>query len=237
MPHESDVLSQIRSSYEHHPGFRHWFWDWFAEADLDQELVNEFALAYYQHVLRFRLYVAGALTIAPSESLQVAFAEILADEYGVHLANHPPADSHPEMFRSFMRSLGLSESEWEARTPLNGIAHFFDVHFALFRGGLVSEGLGAVIFGMESTTPHRHGRVLQGLENYQAAHPDTTIDATFFSSHVSIDEHHSDLLYRNAMPWMLRDPEGFARGARYSFDAREVFLDDLGCALGARKPS
>lgn len=229
---QTDLLDEIRESYEDHPGFRHWFWDWIARADLDEDAMQKFALFYYEHVLRFRLYVAGALTVAPSEQLQIAFAEILADEYGVHLAGHPAADSHPEMFRKFMASIGLTEADWSDGQPIRGIQYFFDAHFAMFRGGLVSEGVGAVVFGMESTTPYRHGKVLEAIAKYQDRFG-TNVDATFFSSHVSIDEHHSQLLYDAALPFMQTDPAGFARGARYSFDAREVFLDDLGANLGA----
>lgn len=228
------LLDTIRATYEAHPGYQHWFWDWFAAAELDATGMRSFALLYYEHVLRFRLYVAGALTVAPSEELQVAFAEILADEYGVHLAGHDAADSHPEMFRKFMLSLGLTEADWSCGTAIPGVKHFFDAHFAIFRGALVSESLGAVIFGMESTTPYRHGKVLEGLARYQERIGDD-VDATFFSSHVSIDEHHSSMLYKAAMPFLEKDPKGIARGARYSFDAREVFLDDLGHQLGARR--
>jgi pyrroloquinoline-quinone synthase len=230
---QAALLDDIRATYADHPGYRHWFWDWFANADLDSSLIKRFALMYYEHVLRFRLYVAGALTVAPSEDLQIAFSEILADEYGVHLAGHPAADSHPEMFRKFMASLGLTPADWSGGEPIPGIKYFFDAHFALFRGELVSESIGAVSFGMESTTPYRHGKVLEGLTRYQERSGES-LDTTFFSSHVSIDEHHSAMLYDAAMAFFTADPKGIARGARYSFDAREVFLDDLGSRLGAR---
>lgn len=223
---QHQLLSQIRSSYDDHPGFRHEFWDWFAQADLELGDLRRFALAYYQHVLRFRLYVAGALTVAPREALQVALSEILADEYGVHIAGRPASDSHPEMFRKFMRSLGLSEADWEGSTPLPGIQRFFDMHFALFRGALVSESIGAVAFGMESTTPYRHGRVVDALGKYEEKH-DTKLDDTFFASHIEVDEHHSDILFETAAPIFASDREGVERGARLSFDARKIFLDDL----------
>lgn len=226
MTQEQQVLSQIRASYDDHPGFRHEFWDWFAEADLGHEDFRRFALAYYQHVLRFRLYVAGALTVAPSEPLQVALSEILADEYGVHISGRPAADSHPEMFRNFMRSLGLTEEDWEGNTPLYGIQRFFDMHFALFRGALVGESIGAVAFGMESTTPYRHGRVVDAIRRYEAK-TGTKLDDTFFASHIEVDEHHSNILFETAAPIFIEDQDSVERGARLSFDARQIFLDDL----------
>jgi pyrroloquinoline-quinone synthase len=227
-----DLIQEIQSTYVDHPGYRHTFWEWFASSDLTIESLREFALLYYEHVRRFRLYIAGAITVAPTECLQTVLSEILADEYGVPIVGHPPADSHPEMFRAFMRSIGLTESDWEGNDPLPGIRYFKAMHFALFHGGLTPEAIGAVAFGMESSTPHRHGMVLKGLDRF-TARTDIPVDSTFFASHVSIDEVHSAELFSAAMPLFQSDPDGAARGARYSFDARAVFLDDLQARLAS----
>jgi pyrroloquinoline-quinone synthase len=179
-----------------------------------------------ERVRRFRLYVAGALTIAPSEELQTVLAENLADEYGIPLAGQPPQDSHPEMFRRFMRSMGLDETVWDAYEPIEGIKRFQQIHFAMFRGGLVSEMLGAVVFGMESTTPYRHGMVLKGVGKY-CERTGETFDTTYFEAHVTGDEEHTVELLEAAEPFIEADPEGIMRGARLSFDARKLFLDSL----------
>ena len=46
-----------------------------------------------------------------------------------------------------MRSLGLTEDDWEAvssgKNLLEGVRHFKDVHYSLFRGGLSEETVGA----------------------------------------------------------------------------------------------
>lgn len=220
------IIGEIRSSYAEHPGFQHEFWRWFAQGSFGATALRRFALAYYQHVRRFRLYIAGALTIAPSEELQAVLAENLADEYGVHLAGQAATDSHPEMFRRFMRSLGLEESDWADRESIEGLRRFQAIHFAMFQGDLVPETLGAVVFGMESSTPFRHGMVLQGLENFQQ-HSALAVDAGFFECHVVGDEGHSAELIDAALPFIEADPEGVMRGARLSFDARKLFLDDL----------
>jgi pyrroloquinoline-quinone synthase len=231
----SGTIERIRESYADHPGYQHRFWQWFAQGAFDEAGLRRFALAYYQHVRRFRLYVAGALTIAPSEELQAVLAENLADEYGVPLAGRPAAESHPEMFRRFMRSLGLTETDWEGDEPIEGIRRFQEVHFALFRGGLVSETIGAVVFGMESSTPYRHGMVLRGLDAF-GRRTGRVVDAVFFESHVTGDETHSEELIEVAGPFVEADPDGVMRGARLSFDARRLFLDDLGRQVGAPVP-
>jgi pyrroloquinoline-quinone synthase len=227
---EPDVVKEICASYADHPGFRHEFWTWFAEGGFDIVALRRFALAYYQHVRHFRLHIAGALTIAPSEELQTVLAENLADEYGIPLAERPVADSHPEMFRKFMYSLGLTAADWDNAQPITGIRRFHEIHFALFRGGLVSETLGAVVFGMESSTPYRHSMVIDGINRF-CKHSGIVVDAAFFETHVSGDEEHGAALMSSALPFIEADPDGVMRGVHLSFDARKVFLDDLACEI------
>ena len=109
------------------------------------------ALHYYEHVRVFRLYLAGAMTVVPVEGLQVILSEVIADEFGVRLYGEPDVDGHPELFRRFMRSLGLTESDWEpvstGKNLLEGVAHYKRVHYGLFRADLVEETVGAIIFG------------------------------------------------------------------------------------------
>lgn len=233
MGSDERIVDIIRSSYSDHPGYQHRFWQWFSTGCFDDTLLRGFARIYYQHVRIFRLYIAGAITIAPSEHLQAVLAANLADEYGLASPNGG-ADGHPEMFRRFMRSLGLSESDWQHDRPIDGLQRFQAIHFALFRGGLVPETIGAVVFGMESTTPYRHAKVLEGIERFRRnTQSQRDIDATFFRTHVTGDESHSKQLLEAAMPFIESDPGGVQRGARLSYDAREIFLDDLAAELRA----
>lgn len=222
----SEVVKAVEAEYWDHPGFRHEIWDWFAHHELSLEDLQLFAELYYPHVQRFRHYLAGALTVAPSEELQTALAEIMADEYGIHLAGHEPEKSHPELFRDFMRSLGITEQEWDSFEPIEGIRRFRAMHFALFTEATQVEAIGAVVFGMENSTPHRHSHVVQGIKRY-SERSGAVVDDTFFAAHVEIDEHHSELLFRTAMPILLSDTDAIVRGAKWSFDARKVMLDDI----------
>lgn len=46
------------------------------------EQLCAFALHYYQHVRRTRLYAAAVLSWTPVEEIQAALASVLWDEYG-----------------------------------------------------------------------------------------------------------------------------------------------------------
>merc|ERR1712216_999904 len=87
---------------------------------------------------------------------------------------------------------------------LDGIAHYKRVHFGLFRGDLPEETVGAIIFGMERTTPHRHGKVLEGLKKF-SERTGHQVDWQFFSEHCEVDEYHNTALIAAIEPW-FSDP-------------------------------
>lgn len=238
----SQVVKSIEERYYDHSGFRHYFWDFMEQGAYDLDFLRKYALHYYEHVRVFRLYLAGAMTAVPVEDFQVILSEIIADEFGVRLYGEPDVDGHPELFRRFMRSLGLTEDDWEAvstgKNMIEGIAHYKKVHYGLFNAGLSEEIVGAIIFGMERTTPHRHSRVLEGLKKF-SARTGHKIDWQFFSEHVGVDDYHNTALLVPLQSW-FHDPvkvERMVQGATASFDARKGFLDDLAKVMGVKKPS
>ena len=253
-PRVKEVVSELETVYDSHPGFRHFFWSYMKRGEYDLAFLRKYALHYYEHVRVFRLYLAGAMTVVPVEGLQVKvgccwsceytrrevgstpwvgwdgerkepkqrseieqesrrgcfreilchtqpthppttpppqLAEIMADEFGVRLWNEPDVDGHPKLFRRFMRSLGLTEEDWErvstGKNLLPGIDHYRRVHYSMFQGNLPEEIVGAIIFGMERTTPHRHSSVLDGIKTF-SERTGHAVDAQFFSEHVAVDD-------------------------------------------------
>jgi len=236
------VLDGMDADLQDHPGFKHFIWKHIAGSSKDLAFWRKFALHYYEHVRVFRLYLAGAMTVVPIEDFQITLSEILADEFGVRLHGEPDVDGHPALFRRFMLSLGLTEEDWEAvstgKNLLPGIAHYKKVHYSLFQGGLSEEMVGAIIFGMERTTPHRHSAVLDGLNTFsqQTGHK---VDVQFFSEHVAVDDYHNTALIKPLESW-FRDPTKVQRmkeGAVRSFDARREFLDNLADEMGIPNPN
>ena len=230
-----ESLLKLKNSFTNHPGFKHPFWDWFENGRFSDDQLRAFARLYYQHVRIFRQYIAGGILVSKEELTQKILTEILSDEYGI-----PDVDingneriSHPEMYRRFLKSIGLSYTNFENEDPILGISYFKSVHFSLFTAGLEEESLGAIIFGCEGSTPYRHARVIAGLSKYEK-NTSKTIDKTFFSSHIDIDQHHFSKLV-DVVGNILRDPtrlDRFINGINISFDARKVFLDDLCIKIG-----
>jgi len=237
----ASTITDIENIYDSHAGYRHYFWDHMARGDYDIDFLRQYALHYYEHVRVFRLYLAGAMTVIPVEEMQVVLSEVIADEFGVRLWDEPDVDGHPELFRRFMRSLGLTEDDWEpvstGKNCLDGVAHYKRVHYSLFQSGLAEETVGAIIFGMERTTPHRHSSVMEGLRKF-TARTGIAVDAQFFEEHVAVDDYHNNALLYPIAEW-FRDPvkvDRIVHGATTSFDARREMLDDLASAMGVSPP-
>eukprot|EP01083_Nonionella_stella_P072608 195831_1 len=230
-------VHEVEHSYDNHPGFKHWFWDYMSLGQYSLEQLRQYALMYYQHVRVFRLYLAGAMTVIDNEGLQRALSETIADEYGISLYGESLCKKgHPQLFRDFMISLNLTETEWGTHWKNNkylieGIEHYKQVHYGLFKGDLKYEMIGAVIFGMEKTTPHRHSKIVHGIRVYERKHGlvKNSINTDFFSGHVEIDPFHNLNLIQPIKEWFndINIVNRMKRGSRLSFDARKEFLDDL----------
>jgi pyrroloquinoline quinone (PQQ) biosynthesis protein C len=239
-PKTLEEVAMLEQVYRGHPGYKHFIWDHMAKGEYDLKFLQQFALHYYEHVRVFRLYLAGAMTAVPIEAFQVKLAEIIADEFGVRLFGEPDVDGHPELFRRFMRSIGLTEDDWEriptGKNLIPGVAHYKRVHYGMFQT-LPEEIVGAIIFGMERTTPHRHSSMLAGLQKF-AARSGIAVDPQFFAEHVAVDDYHNHALIEPLADW-FEDPVAVDRmkqGALRSFDARLEFLDNLAGVLGVQRP-
>src|SRR5258706_775776 len=64
---------------------------------------GKFALLYYPHIFRTRLYQANALGISPDENIQFCLADILYDEYG----NGDKSKTHPGVYRRLLTALEI----------------------------------------------------------------------------------------------------------------------------------
>ena len=223
-------IAEIEESFDNNPGFRHPLWDFLEKGEYGLSTLREFSLLYYGHVRDFRKYLAGAITVSTSEFLQVSLAAILSEEYGLHYdqISQRINPSHPDLYRQFMASIGVSQDEWDSREAIQTAIENRKKNFALFQSGLEKEMMGAVIFGMESTTPYRHAKVTTGLKKVESDQR-VVIDTTFFSRHVEDDPRHGQSIVFAIREWLC-DTESILsliEGARVSFDARRDFLDDV----------
>jgi pyrroloquinoline-quinone synthase len=218
-----EFLQRLKREVIGHPALTHPFLARFGDGDASEEGVRTFAIQYYRHVRVSRLYLAALISgCRDDERLQLALAGILFDEYG-HLN---PDETHPALYRRFLRALGISEEEWEAPRTLPEIELYIETHYALCRHPDVRFGLGALGPASEWPVPPIYVRLSEGLKR-AAGLPDAALE--IFTSHVTMDVEHARVMMEAVAPY-AEDDEGQRKvrvGAMRSLDARSVMLDGL----------
>ncbi len=218
-----EFLQRLKREVIGHPALGHPFLERFGDGEADEEGVRTFAIQYYRHVRVSRLYLAALISnCRDNEGLQLALADILFDEYG-HL---DPEETHPALYRRFLRALGIGEDEWEAPRTLPEIELYIDAHYALCRNPDVRLGLGALGPASEWPVPPIYVRLAEGLKK-SAGLADAALE--IFTSHVTMDVEHARIMMEAVAPY-AEDEAGQARvreGATRSLDARSVMLDGL----------
>ena len=218
-----EFLKGLKREVIGHPALTHPFLARFGDGDASEEGVRAFAIQYYRHVRVSRLYLAALISgCRDDERLQLALAGILFDEYG-HLN---PEETHPALYRRFLRALGISEEQWEAPRTLPEIELYIEAHYALCRHPDVRLGLGALGPASEWPVPPIYVRLSEGLKR-AAGLPDKALE--IFTSHVTMDVEHARIMMDAVVPY-AGDEEGqrtVREGAMRSLDARSVMLDGL----------
>src|ERR687893_3097246 len=156
-----EFLEQLKREVIGHPALVHPFLERFGEGDASERGVQAFAIQYYRHVRVSRLYLASLISnCGHDEKLQLALAEILFDEYG-HLN---PDETHPALYRRFLKALKIAEEEWEAPRTLPEIQLYIEAHYALCRDPDIRLGMGALGPASEWPVPPIYVRLTEGLK-------------------------------------------------------------------------
>lgn len=219
----SEFLESLKREVIGHPALTHPFLERFGDGEADAEGVREFAIQYYRHVRVSRLYLAAVISnCREDENLQLALAEILFDEYG-HLN---PDETHPALYRRFLRALDISEEEWEEPQTLPETEAYISVHYELCRNPDFRLGLGALGPASEWPVPPIYVRLTEGLKKSADV---TDEDLEIFTSHVTMDVTHARIMMDAIAPY-AQDEQGQEKvryGALRSLDARSIMLDGL----------
>ena len=218
-----EFLQRLKRELIGDPALTHRFLERFAEGSADAEGNRTFAIQYYRHVRVSRLDLAALISnCRDDEGLQLALAEVLFDEYG-HLN---PDETHPALYRRFLRALSIGEAEWEGPRTLPEIEMYIATHYALSGHPDFRIGLGALGPASEWPVPPIYARLSDGLRK-AAGLPDEALE--IFTSHVTMDVTHARIMLDAIAPY-AQDAEGQRRvreGAMRSLDARSVMLDGL----------
>lgn len=189
---------------------------------VSREQGRRFALLYYPHIFRTRLYQANALGICPDESVQYVLADIVYDEYG----EGDLSKTHPAVYRRFLHALDVKEAEYKHAPIFPELQMYIDSMMRLSQNGPWLSAAAAVGIASEWPIPELYGQFLKGLRTIPGI---KEYDLELFSSHIGIDEHHSQMM-RDALTPHATTAEGQQQirdGVKANLDARRVMMAGL----------
>lgn len=183
---------------------------------------KRFALLYYPHILRTRLYQANTLGITPDENIQFVLSEILHDEYG--LGN--PKHSHAQQYRKFMYALGLRPSELVTQVIIPELEMYISTMMHLTQSNSWLTAVAAVGVASEHPIPKYYSLILNGLKNIPGI---SEADLELFIGHIELDIEHSKQIDNSLLPYLddIDNQRKFKKGIEISMNARRVFHSGL----------
>jgi pyrroloquinoline-quinone synthase len=172
-----------------HPFYLAW-----TRGELRRETLADYAAQYYQHVAAFPTYLSALHARCDDQPTRRQLLANLMDEE----AGDP---NHPQLWRNFAASLGLSPNELETTAPWPETTALIETFRQVCREQSLAEGL-AALYAYESQIPAVSESKIDGLvRHYQFSDPESY---RYFSVHIEADREHAAaeraLLQENLRP-------------------------------------
>lgn len=207
--------------------------------------IEIFLSEYYHYSHQFTRYLTATMANLGDPEHRAALVRNATDEVG-HVTPDEAAElqrnginpeyakaPHPELFRRFLRAIGVKPEEVLRRGPraatlawieaFRDLCHYGGEHQAVGALGVATEGIVAVMYR----------RILRGIH---AAWPNLTqADTIFFDLHAVVDDDHAHTL-RHIAEGLATTPEGRKKllvGVTRSLVARSAFFDEMMIELDA----
>lgn len=183
---------------------------------------KKFALLYYPHILRTRLYQANTLGITPDENIQFVLSEILHDEYG----SGNIENSHMQLYRKFMHAMRLQQEDYQQQNIIPELQEYISSMMQLTQGDDWLAAVAAVGIASEHPIPKHYSLLLKGLRKISGVSEE---DLELFIGHIDLDIEHSEQIEEAILPY-LDNPKNqirFSRGIDISMNARRKFHHGL----------
>lgn len=186
--------------------------------EFDLARAQRFALLYYPHILRTRLYQANALGICPDEQIQGVLSNILYDEYGLG----DLSKSHMQEYRKFIRALGLEPAPAEQLEIIPELQMYISSMMRLTQSDNWMSAVAAVGVASEYAIPKYYGLLLQGL---RVINDITDEDLSLFVGHITLDVEHAEQIEQAIAPYLdsKENQDKFIGGIQFNMNARKVF--------------
>jgi pyrroloquinoline-quinone synthase len=151
------MLDSLDALIEKYHLLKHPFYQAWSEGKLSKESLQLYAQQYYQHVRAFpeNLQQLADRSTSPLTEL---VEENLAEELD-------PGATHPQLWRQFAASLGVSGDSLDNARPLPGIAALLDTYDEVVSQGTMQEAV-AAFYVYEAQVPEIAAQKISGLRRF-----------------------------------------------------------------------
>ncbi len=221
-PNALDYFEQLEEEIREHPALTHPFLEKFRQGKLSLDRIRIFARQYYLYSRWFGRYLSAVVANIPDERPRAFLIKNLYQEYG----EGNPANSHPAVFRCFMKALRLDSREVEEGEPLPETRLFIHEYLFTCREGHFLEALGAMGLGTESIVPYIYRPIYEGLKKEPTLNEE---DIEFFPIHMTLDIEHSANIKEALLEYAERQENQklIRQGAMNALSARTVLWNGL----------
>jgi len=219
-------LTALEEEIATHPAVHHPFLRRFSESRPTLRQVQLFGLQHYQLVKVFTTYMTNLLPRLPDPDAAQLFRTVFDDEFGQHTI----FNSHPAMYRAFLKALGLDDAEWGRVALLPETSAFIEFHLELTRSGHFLAALGAIGPGHEYSIPTMFTYLVDGL---RAAGFVSEEALAYFTLHILEDKEHAKIFNELIVRYMGDEPSRniIREGVLQSLNARGRFWDGVQWAV------
>jgi len=176
---ERTLLELIDTLIEQHHLLKHPFYQAWTEGTLSRESLQLYAQQYYHHVRSFPENLRQLAGRADGDLAGIV-NENLAEELD-------PAGSHPQLWRQFAESLGVSGETLDRARPLPGIAALLDTFDEMVSQGTMMQAV-ASFYVYEAQIPEISTQKISGLRRfYNITEPEAL---AYFGVHEEADIRH-----------------------------------------------
>jgi len=179
-----DHLATLEEEIATHQAVHHPFLRRFAAGPLTIEQIRIFGLQHYQLVKVFTTYMTNLLPRLPDRDATQLFRTVFDDEFGQHTI----FNSHPALYRNFLKALGLDDADWGRVGLLAETSGFIDYHLELTRSGHFLSALGAIGPGHEYSIPTMFTYLVDGLRRSKLVSEEAL---NYFTLHILEDKEHA----------------------------------------------
>ena len=173
------MIDSLDALIEKYHLLKHPFYQAWTEGTLSRESLQLYAKQYYQHVRAFPENLKQLADRSKSPLTELV-EENLAEELD-------PSATHPQLWRQFAESLGVTEETLDEARPLPGIAALLDTYDEVVSQGTMPEAV-AAFYVYEAQVPEISTQKISGLRRfYDISEPRAL---AYFGVHEEADVRH-----------------------------------------------